>query len=267
MFIGYGHRRVAVLTVAVALAGGCASGAPSATGGGPTGGASTSSPTTDASGPDVGPVPSTAEADTTPAETTPPVAPTTPERTTPPPPTPDTGPRGVWEGTATVVMNYYAPCGAGFEWIHLGAQTYRQPVQVAAEDPIVGEDNDLQLSVSSRRQTTEGGFTMVSSGRFNTTSGPLTVTYWDLAVDGTAISGTLTDSHKAEGVVQNLLYTNQTFDPCSDRLGGMLNALGMDTGARLSGRLGGRSGSLVVKGRSMDTSRGFELRLDLERAS
>ncbi|MEU1755633.1 hypothetical protein ABZ436_23650 [Micromonospora matsumotoense] len=263
---GYGLRRIAVLTATVTLAGGCGHGDSSATGGDPTGGASASSPTTSASGPEVGAIRSVPEPPTTPAESTPEVATTTPERTTPPPRTPDAGPRGVWEGTATIVVNYYAPCGSGFDWIHLGAQTYRQPVQVAAEDPVGGEDNDLRLSVSSARQTTEGGFTMVSSGRFHTTSGPLTLTYWDLRVDGTTISGTLTDSHKAEGVVQNLLYSNQTLDPCSDRLGGMLKALGMDTGARLSGRLGDRSGSLVVRGRSIDTSRGFELRLDLDRA-
>ncbi|MEV6932856.1 hypothetical protein AB0M46_51350, partial [Dactylosporangium sp. NPDC051485] len=198
-----------------------------------------------------------------PAETTTTYERPTPTRTTRPPTTAAAlAPRGVWEGTATAAVDYYAPCGANFSWIQVGSQSYRQRVQVVASAPVTGETNTFQLSVSTANQTTEGGFTMVSSAR--TTTG-LTLTYWRLTATGGRVSGRLTSTHTAEGVAQNFLYSNKNLDACSNRLGSVLMPLVMDTGTTISGTLGDGSGALTVKGRTGDMLRGFTLTLDLSR--
>ncbi|MFK3980059.1 hypothetical protein ACI2K4_06710 [Micromonospora sp. NPDC050397] len=172
---------------------------------------------------------------------------------------------GTWEGTVTISVDYFAPCSASFDWIEVGSQSYRQPAQVAVNAPQQDDGNNFQLSISTSRQTTEAGFTMVSSGRFNTSSGPLTLTYWDLTENDGRISGRLVDTHSAEGVAQNLFYTNKRLDPCSDRLGSVLVPLLMDVGTTISGRLGDRDGSLRVEGRTTDWLRGYRLDFDLDR--
>lgn len=194
-----------------------------------------------------------------PVETT-----TTYERPTPTRTTPSTSRtlRGVWEGAVTSKVDYYAPCGANFDWVYVGSQTYRQNVQVVAGPPVNGEANTFQLSVITGNQTTEAGFTMVSSGRTNT---GLVLNYWRLTANDGKVSGQLTDTHIAEGVAQNLLYTNKNLDPCSNRLGSILMPLAMATGTTISGTLGSSSGSLTVKGKTTDTLRGYQLTFDLER--
>jgi hypothetical protein len=178
-----------------------------------------------------------------------------------PEPEPEPEMRGVWEGTATTAVDYIAPCGANFDWVRIGSRSYTQDVQVVAADPVDGERNSVQLSISVRSQSTEAGFTMTTSGLATRS---YTVVYWNLQVSGARVSGELVDTHVSEGLAQNLFYSNKRLDPCSDRLGSIFTALAMGKGTTMSGTLDG-SGSLTVKGRTTDNLRGYTISMRLER--
>ena len=173
--------------------------------------------------------------------------------------------RGVWQGTVDETLDYYAPCGTNFDWVQIGTQSFRHGVRVVASAPLDNDSNTFQLSVATTTQTTEGGLSIVSSGRFNTSSGPVTLAYWTLRVVNGKVTGRLVSTHVAEGVAQNLLYTNKTLDPCGNRLGSIMFPLAMDVGTTISGTLGPGTGTLTVTGRTTDLLRGYRLTFTLDR--
>lgn len=173
--------------------------------------------------------------------------------------------RGNWDGTVDVTLDHHAPCGTNFEWIKVGTRSYRHDVQVTVAAPESGDANAFQLSIVTDGLDVEGGVSIASSGRFNTSTGPVTLVYWTLRVSGGQITGRLDDTHAAEGVAQNMVFTNKTLDPCSARLGSIMFPLAMDVGTTLSGRLGASTGTLEVTGRTTDWLRGYRLTFTLNR--
>jgi hypothetical protein len=132
-------------------------------------------------------------------------------------------------------------------------------------NPLPDDQNSFVLSIATEPQTADGGISLLSSGRIDASTGPLTVAYWRLTRSGTSIEGELIDTHVAEASAQTLYYTEQFLDPCSDRLGTVPAALAVKEGAKISGDLGTPLAELRFEGQTIDGSRVFSVTMSLSR--
>jgi hypothetical protein len=164
---------------------------------------------------------------------------------------------GTWSGTASINVTSYGPCGANGELTQTATEAVSLPITAVISDPLPDETNAFQLSIATEPQAANGGVSVVSSGRYDTSTGPLTITYWQVTRSGDAIEGSLVDDATDEAASQNLLFANMWLDPCSDRLGSVLQAFAMKEGTTISGTLGPSTGSLQLSGSTVDDGRAF----------
>lgn len=168
---------------------------------------------------------------------------------------------GIWEGTASVVVDYWAPCGEENAWEMYDTQTWAHDVRVLIDGPFAGETNPFWIEVFSESED-EGGFWILSSWEYETDG---LREYWEVSNTGIDVSGTLTDYRQSDAEVGNVLYSNLSVDPCSDAQGSAMTEMEMDLGTSLTGFLGAESGSLVITGMTADLYRDFSVTVDVTR--
>ncbi|GAA3393694.1 hypothetical protein [Cryptosporangium minutisporangium] len=169
-------------------------------------------------------------------------------------------PTGRWTGPASVtVAGQEAGCRAV-------TKTFRMPATLRIEAPIPGDDNAVRITLETENPAAEGSFRLASSVA---TSDPRRadrrpVRYWTLSGDGSSgFVGRL--RRPATGPVQqaaeldNLLFATRALD---DQCGALLSAplsypMGSGSSLRLSGA--GARRSVLVTGRTSDTSRSFQI--------
>jgi S1-C subfamily serine protease len=181
------------------------------------------------------------------------------------PGTPTTGTNGeltagVWQGTASVVVDYWAPCGTGGDWVLEETQTFLHDVFVLVDTPFDIETNPFWLEVYSEEET-EGGFWILSSWQYDQGFHD----YWELEHDGADVYGESFDYALEDYELANVLYSYVTVDPCSDTQGGEMSELAIDTGAQLAGTLGPETGTLQITGMTADLLRDFAITIELVR--
>lgn len=169
---------------------------------------------------------------------------------------------GIWQGVATVQLDYWAQCGdADGDWQTYDTLTYTHDVNVLVDVPFEGEFNPFWLEVYTDTED-EGGFWLLSSWQYDT--GELSE-YWDLEYTGTDFNGELIDYKYSDGEVGNVVYSQLPVDPCSDTQGGDLTEMEMDIGTTVAGTLGADSGVLEISGMTTDLYRDFTIVMDLVR--
>lgn len=168
---------------------------------------------------------------------------------------------GIWEGTASVVVDYWAPCGEENAWEMYDTQTWAHDVRVLIDGPFAGETNPFWIEVFSESED-EGGFWILSSWEYETDG---LREYWEVSNTGIDVSGTLTEYRQSDAEVGNVLYSNLSVDPCSDAQGSAMTEMEMDLGTSLTGFLGAESGSLVITGMTADLYRDFSVTVDVTR--
>lgn len=167
---------------------------------------------------------------------------------------------GVWEGTATVMLDYWAPCGDDDDWVHNDAQSFVHDVRVVVDAPFEADSNSYWLEVYTESED-EGGFWLLSSWEY--TEG--FYGYWELFLDGTDVSGVSYDYAIEDFEVGNVIYSYTTVDPCSEAQGGGMNELRMETGSQVAGTLGPETGNLQISGWTADLLRDFSITMELVR--
>ncbi|GMV38600.1 MAG: hypothetical protein AMXMBFR64_03160 [Myxococcales bacterium] len=157
------------------------------------------------------------------------------------------GAAGESRGTATVTLDY----GGG------DVRTLTKDASVTVREPVrhgsVSETNAIHLSMGTLSSSTasEGDFLMLSAGEFQVDLGPTPaiLQFWSLTVDGSSVTGSLTDTHSAEAMAANQLWA-------TDTLGGAPLTTGvypymMATGTTVSGTADGAGARLVLQGRAV----------------
>jgi hypothetical protein len=125
------------------------------------------------------------------------------------------------------------------------------------------DDNPLRLhlgQLSTADNIRPGSVFLNSVLRFGATSPPLILKYWDLAVDGARITGTLVDDQRGQAAAANLLAAQSELVPCRPNLGVFPNQYGIARGATLAGTLTPTSADLTVRGQTIDGTRAFAAR-------
>jgi S1-C subfamily serine protease len=166
---------------------------------------------------------------------------------------------GVWEGTATVVLDYWGQCD-GTEWELLDTQTFAHDVRVIVDVPFEGEANPFWLEVFTESED-EGGFWILSSWEY--TEG--FYDYWELEMNGADIYGVSFDYAIEDFELGNVIYSYTTADPCSDAQDGSMSEMAIDTGSQIAGTLGTETGTLQITGMTADLLRDFSITMELVR--
>ncbi len=166
---------------------------------------------------------------------------------------------GVWEGVASVTLDYWGQCD-GTEWELVDTQSYTHDVRVIVDAPFDGEANPFWLEVYSESED-DGGFWLLSSWEY--TEG--FYDYWELESDGADIYGVSFDYALEEFELGNVIYSYATPDPCADTQDGEMTEHPIETGSEIIGTLGEETGELVITGMTADLLRDFTIEIELVR--
>lgn len=164
-------------------------------------------------------------------------------------------PTGRWTGTASVTIS------GGDPGCRAETKTFRTAATLRVESPLAGESNAARVSFTSDAPAAEGSFRVVSSA----SSGSRQATrWWTLSGDGAGgFVGRLfrpaDDPVRDAGEIDNLLFATRGLD---DQCGSLLSAplsfpLGSGSALRLTD--GGARRSVLVTGRTSDTTRSFQI--------
>ena len=119
------------------------------------------------------------------------------------------------------------------------------------------EDNPINLQLGQTTvagTTAPGSISIASAVRFRFTSiNSLILPYWALAINGTAISGQLTQDHREEAAAINLLAAHVELAPCFPQHGTFVNQLAIAEGATLTGTITEQTVQLRIQGNTIDT--------------
>jgi hypothetical protein len=166
-----------------------------------------------------------------------------------------------YAGTVSTTVAYYDWCTVQNEPRHLGERTYDLDVTVyvsAAVDDGATEDNPFNLGVHSTSGY-EGSTTMTTAQVFTRpeTLRQVMLQYWQLETDGTEVRGTLTDSHRREGTVLNVLSSATPIVTCRPEFGTYPMEFPIAQGAALRGTITEDEVALEITGASTDRQRAF----------
>jgi len=204
----------------------------------------------------------------------------TPGGATPAPGTPTTPPApsiaGDFTGTLTSTVRYFSVCSGQV----IADQTSQIASRITIGPPLQPNPADLPADVPERNpfnlvlgQTTVAGTTApgavsaVSAARFRFSAiRSLTLQYWNLALNGSALTGTLVEDHREEGAAFNLLAAWQELAPCRPELGSYVNQLAIAEGATLTGAVTPQQVQLRISGRTIDTFHSFTAEITAARS-
>jgi Ca2+-binding RTX toxin-like protein len=191
--------------------------------------------------------------------------PVAPPVTPPAPPAPSLA--GDFSGTLTTTVRYLSVCTGQV----LGDQTTEIPSRISIRPALVPNPADLPADVAEANplnlvlgQTTAAGasapgsINVASAARFRFSAiRSLTLQYWNLALAGTALTGTLVQDHREEGAAFNLLAAHQELVACQPQFGSYVNQLAIAEGATLTGTVTPQQVQLRVSGSTVDTFHQF----------
>jgi len=186
---------------------------------------------------------------------------------------------GDFSGSATTTVRYFDFCFNQF----VGEATYQlQNVRVSVRGPLrptrlspdlppaVGnENNPINLVVG---QTTVGdnlalGSIFLSSAfRYGATSPAVILQYWNLALRGTSLTGTLGQDHREEAAAANLLSANKKLGCFGGASFVFPNQYDISEGTTLTGTLTRNAVNLQITGNTFDGSRPFVSNITASRA-
>jgi hypothetical protein len=175
--------------------------------------------------------------------------------------------QGDFTGTLTTTVRYLSVCTGQV----LGDQTTQIPSKITISPALQPNPNDLPADTPERNpinlllgQTNvagtiaPGSINLASAARFRFSAiRSLTLQYWNLAITGNAITGTLVQDHREEGAAFNLLAAHQELLACQPSFGTYVNQLPIAEGATLTGSITAQQVQLRIVGRSFDTFRQF----------
>jgi hypothetical protein len=181
-----------------------------------------------------------------------------------------------WRGAASIQVTYYEYCDfSTMQRRYARSATYTLPVTFSVATPVRdraghADPNAFRFSFATDAQGAEGGFTTMSSSygsRPEPSGREVLLVYWTVRhdQDTEALTGTLTDSHRAAGLAANLLFTSKPLDPCSDRLGAAPYSLSLNEGTTMTGTLGPDGGIVELSASTSDRSRDITVRAELSR--
>lgn len=157
-----------------------------------------------------------------------------------------------YRGTAWFVVDEYDYCGYG--GARRFVRTYRYSksavLSITRPQPIGNrrENNPFHLAFLAGGTSSNGALQLHSSGIFSTSSGRVLLRYWSLSGRSGRFSGTLTNTHKAEGAVLNLFNFVKPVVPCRN-----LGSLGVYPRTISAGtRISGSSSSFTLAGSTYD---------------
>lgn len=188
--------------------------------------------------------------------------------TTPTPTQPAPTIAGDFSGTLTTTVRYLSVCGGQV----IGTQTTQIPSRITIRPALQPNPADLPADVPERNpfnlvlgQTTvagasaPGSISLASAARFRFSAiRSLTLQYWNLALNGAALSGTLVQDHREEGAAFNLLAAHQELVPCQPQFGSYVNQLAIAEGATLTGTVTPQQVQLAISGATIDTFHQFD---------
>jgi hypothetical protein len=184
-----------------------------------------------------------------------------------PPPRPPLPPQGDFTGDLVTTVRYLSVCSGQ----QLSQQTTRIPSRVTVRPPLRPNPNDLQAPGQENNpinlilgQTSVGGtiapgsINLSSAARFRFTSiNSLILPYWNLTLNGAALTGTLAQDHREEAAAFNLLAAHVELAPCFPQFGTFVNQLAIAEGATLTGTITPQTIQLRITGNTIDTFHPF----------
>lgn len=174
---------------------------------------------------------------------------------TPPPPL-----TGTYTGTLTTTVRYLSVCTGQ----PLGDQTTQIPSKITIGPPLRPNPNDLQAPGQENNpinlvlgqtnvagSTAPGSISLASAARFRFTPiNSLILPYWTLTLNGTALTGTLTEDNREQAAAFNLLAAHQELVACNPNFGTYVNQLDIAEGATLTGTVTPQQVQLRIAGRT-----------------
>lgn len=168
----------------------------------------------------------------------------------------------------TTTIEYFDVCGhlLGRPTSQIGVEvTVGSPLGPTAESPLLppavgSETNPIHLAVGEPTvagQLEPGSISLASAKRINGTSPNVNLQYWNLALSGTALTGTLVQDHREEAAAYNLLAAHQQLVPCQDQFGYYPDQFAIAEGTQLSGTLTSTSVQLRILGNVVEGTRPF----------
>lgn len=186
---------------------------------------------------------------------------------------------GDFSGSLSTTVRYFSFCANQF----VGSETYQlQNVRVSVRAPLRptplspdlppaagNENNPINLVVG---QTTvgdslaPGSVFLASALRFGATSPGVILQYWNLTLNGAALSGRLVEDNREAAAAANLLSAWKEFG-CFPGAGFILaNQYDISEGTTLTGTLTRNAVQLRIVGNTFDTSRPFVTDITANRA-
>lgn len=170
---------------------------------------------------------------------------------------------GIYVGTASVEINYWAPCGEDGGWIEYDNVTYEKSTRVLIDYPWEGEENTYWMQIYSEDED-EGGFWILSSWYYGEQDD--LVEYWALHHEDDQIWGEYLVPAFTDYEEGNVIYSNVPVDECTDAEGFELYEMPMSTEETLMiGSITEDSGFLEITGFTSDLYRDFDISIDFVR--
>ncbi|EXG80392.1 hypothetical protein [Cryptosporangium arvum] len=170
-------------------------------------------------------------------------------------PSPVPVPTGRWAGMASVTVT------GGDQGCRANTKTFRTPAVLRIEAPLRGDGNAVRVTFESDDPAAEGSFRVASSVP---STGRAATRWWVLSGNGAGgFVGRLyrpaEDPVRDAGEIDNLLFATRSLD---QQCGALLSAplsfpLGSGSSLRLTGQ--GAQRSVLVTGRTSDTTRSFQI--------
>jgi Ni/Co efflux regulator RcnB len=183
-----------------------------------------------------------------------------------------------YSGQMLTTVDYYDACRT-----YLGRTTNNINVSVVVGPPLrptaqgpdvppaVGtENNPIHLFVGEptvSEQTVAGSISLASAERFNGTSPNVILQYWQLALSGSALSGTLVQDHREESAAYNLLAAPEELVGCQPQYGFYPNQYAIAEGSKLSGTITDSAVQLQISGNVVQGTRPFAASLTANRVN
>lgn len=160
-----------------------------------------------------------------------------------------------------------APMAASYRWEgqisgQVFKQPFRLPIVIEFSNPLRGERNPVHLAISVSDDYTVGGIILSSAQQFATSSGNVTLQYFNIQTNGSQMRAVLANTHGAEAAMLNgFVAPNVTAMTAPPVMRGVYSALGETemfafasgaevriqfNGNRLSGRIYGTGGTSLA---------------------
>ena len=175
-----------------------------------------------------------------------------------------------YRGTLNLTVHWYDICGND-----LGVESSTEPVLVTVGPPLgstgAGEETNpihffMDRDPGAGTGTGPDWLALASALRFST-SPEVVLQYWTMGFDGTNISGTLTDAHRAEAATGNHLFSPKELIDCMHQFTYIPWTWSVLEGSTLSGTISAQTLQLHFVGDVEGNTRQFVADLTATRAS